>query len=156
MDNFIVATSGFILPENNYFTPFDMDETVSDIIFNSHIVTANTNIRDFYANKDVYRSESITNAIDVYLTKKDFDSYVNLLNITLEILKEIDFMSFFKLQASNKHLSPISFNFCLDVVNGNFLINYNNYNIIPFNVRFMLNNKDAFLTFFKYIFADYY
>ena len=108
-----------------------------------------------------------------------------------EIFKEIDFSSFFKLQAPNTSLSNISHKFCLDCINGKFFTNYRDYAIVPFNIRFVNNNalttdkvkenirefekqtyyvnnwetfitelagvnRDTFITFFKYIFADYY
>lgn len=189
--DYIIASSGFILPANTYFKPFEPKDTITDAIFNRSIVTnLNPQILKFYQNENVYRSETINKAFNDYLASKSFDDYINLINITTDILKDIDFSSFFKLQATNVNLSPISFRFCLDMVSGKFNSNYKDYSIIPFNIRFVINNgltndkalenirqleksnfyinnwetflselsnnKDALITFIKYIFADYY
>ena len=191
MTDYIIASSGFILPANNYFKPFEPKDTITDAIFNRSIVTSlNPQVLKFYQDKNVFRSETINSALNDYLSTKSFEDYINLINIATDIFKEIDFSSFFKLQATNVNLSPISFKFCLDVVSGKFVSNYNEYSIIPFNIRFVINNgltndkvldnirqlekssyyisnwetflselsnnKDALLTFIKYILADYY
>lgn len=190
--NFIIAASGFMLPENSLFKPFTPEETISDSIFNRSIVASNdSTIIEFYKNKNVYRSDTINKLLDAYYNKPDFENYIALINVAIEIFKEIDFSSFFKLQATNTSLSNISHKFCLDCINGKFFSNYRDYAIVPFNIRFVNNNtlttdkvkenirefekqtyyvnnwetfitelagvnRDTFITFFKYIFADYY
>lgn len=191
MSDFIIASSGFILPHNNYFKPFDPKDELGDAIFNRSIGSSvNPEILKFYQDKNVYRSETINKAYNDYIASQSFEDYINLINIAIDIFKEIDFSAFFKLQATNINLSPMSFKFCLDVVSGKFNSNYNDYAIIPFNIRFIINNgltndkslcnikelekqsffinnwetflsdladnKDRFLVFFRYIFADYY
>ncbi len=190
--NFIIAASGFMIPENSLFKPFTPEETISDSIFNRSIVASNdSTIIEFYKNKNVYRSDTINKLLDAYHNKPDFENYIALINVAIEIFKEIDFSSFFKLQATNTSLSNISHKFCLDCINGKFFSNYRDYAIVPFNIRFVNNNalttdkvkenirefekqtyyvnnwetfitelagvnRDTFITFFKYIFADYY
>lgn len=190
--NFIIAASGFMIPENSLFKPFTPEETISDSIFNRSIVASNdSTIIEFYKNKNVYRSDTINKLLDAYYNKPDFENYIALINVAIEIFKEIDFSSFFKLQATNTSLSNISHKFCLDCINGKFFSNYRDYAIVPFNIRFVNNNalttdkvkenirefekqtyyvnnwetfitelagvnRDTFITFFKYIFADYY
>lgn len=192
MNEFIIAASGFMLPANNYFKPFTPEETISDSIFNRSIVASNdAALVEFYKNKNVYRSDTINKLLDAYHDNQNFENYIALVNIAIEIFKEIDFSSFFKLQATNTCLSNISHKFCLDCINGKFFSNYRDYAIVPFNIRFVNNNaltsekvtenirefekqtyyvnnwetfitelagtnRDTFITFFKYIFADYY
>ena len=192
MDNqFIVASSGFIIPANHYFKPFTEEDTVSDHIFNRSIVAANNaKVTEFYKDKNVYRSETINMIINDYLNDQSFDNFMKMLNVAIEIFKEIDFSAFFKLQATNTNLSSISYKFCLDIISGRYHNTYLDYSITPFNLRFTLNNgltadkvaenirefekqsfyinnwetfltelsrnKNAFVTFFKYVFADYY
>lgn len=192
MKEFIVAASGFMLPANNYFKPFQPEDTVSDSIFNRSIVASNdATLVEFYKNKNVYRSDTINKLLDQYFDNKSFENYISLVNIAVEIFKDIDFPSFFKLQATNTTLSNISHKFCLDCINGKFFMNYRDYAIVPFNIRFVNNNalttdkvvenlrefekqsyyvnnwetfitdiastnRDVFITFFKYIFTDYY
>jgi len=192
MNEFIVAASGFMIPMNSYFTPFEPEDTVFDTIFNRSIVAKNDSpLIEFYKNKNVYRSDTINKLLDVYQDQPTFENYMNLMNIAIDIFKEIDFSSFFKLQATNTNLSNISRKFCLDCMAGKFFANYRDYAIVPFNIRFVSNNalttdkvkeninefekqsfyvnnwetflselsennRDTFITFFKYIFADYY
>lgn len=192
MNEFIVAASGFMIPANNYFKPFQPEDTVSDAIFNRSIVASNDALLvEFYKNKNVYRSETINKLLNNYLESSTFENYIALVNVAIEIFKEIDFSSFFKLQATNTTLSNMSRKFCLDCINGKFFTNYRDYAIVPFNIRFVHNNalttdkvvenlrefekqtyyvnnwetfltelaetnRDTFVTFFKYIFADYY
>ncbi len=192
MNEFIVAASGFMIPANNYFKPFQPEDTVSDAIFNRSIVASNDALLvEFYKNKNVYRSETINKLLNNYFESATFENYIALVNIAIEIFKDIDFSSFFKLQATNTTLSNMSRKFCLDCINGKFFTNYRDYAIVPFNIRFVHNNalttdkvvenlrefekqtyyvnnwetfltelsetnRDTFITFFKYIFADYY
>lgn len=192
MNEFIVAASGFMIPANNYFKPFQPEDTISDSIFNRSIVASNdATLVEFYKNKNVYRSDTINKLLDDYHDSPTFENYIALVNVAIEIFKEIDFSAFFKLQATNTTLSNISRKFCLDCINGKFFTNYRDYAIVPFNIRFVHNNalttdkvienlreferqtyyvnnwetfltdlsennRDVFITFFKYIFADYY
>ena len=192
MKEFIVAASGFMIPMNSYFKPFEPEDTAFDTIFNRSIAsTINTQLIEFYKNKNVYRSDTINKLLDQYQDQPTFENYMNLLNIAIDIFKEIDFSAFFKLQATNTNLSNMSRKFCLDCMSGKFFQNYRDYLIVPFNIRFVSNNamttdkvkenihefekqsyyvnnwetfltelsennRDAFVTFFKYIFADYY
>lgn len=191
--NFIISSGGFIIPANNYFKPFDPKGPDIDSIFNRTMASSiNPEILRFYQDKNVYSSDLINKAFQSYFADDSFDNYINLINIMLDIFKEIDFLTFFKLQAANSNLSPISFKFCLDVVSEKFITNYMDYAIVPFNIRFIINNgvteakalenirkieksclynqinnwetylsrlandRDAMITFIKYIFADYY
>lgn len=191
-NQFIVAASGFMLPMNTYFKPFEPEDTKFDSIFSRSIVATNdTKIMEFYKNKNVYRSDTVNKLLNDYQDQPTFENYMNLINVTTDIFKDIDFSSFFKLQATNTNLSNISRKFCLDCMSGKYFQNYRDYAIVPYNIRFVSNNaltvdkvkenihefekqsfyvnnwetflselsennKDTFITFFKYIFADYY
>lgn len=192
MNQFIVAASGFMIPQNPYFTAFEPDDTNLDSIFSRSIVAKNdSKMMEFYKNKNVYRSDTINKLLDTYQNNQSFENYIELVNVAIDIFKEIDFSSFFKLQATNTNLSNMSRKFCLDCMSGKFFTNYRDYAIVPFNIRFVSNNalttdkvkenihefekqsfyvnnwetfltglselnRDTFITFFKYIFADYY
>lgn len=192
MNEFIVAASGFMIPQNPYFIAFEPDDTNLDSIFSRSIVAKNdSKMIEFYKNKKVYRSDTINKLLDTYQNNQSFENYMSLVNVAIDIFKEIDFSSFFKLQATNTNLSNMSHKFCLDCMSGKFFTNYRDYAIVPFNIRFVNNNalttdkvkenihefekqsfyvnnwetfltelsevnRDTFITFFKYIFADYY
>lgn len=190
---FILATSGFILPKNTYFEVFKNNDSLTDEIFNrSLVVSTSSSLINYFKENLVYKSNTVNECYNRYLTTKEFNDYITLIDIVVDILKDIDINVFFQLQATNKHLSSIAFNFCLDVTSGKFYTNYSDYNIIPFNIRFSINNnlttqdtitnlkkiennfkssniynwelllsklaadRDAFLVFYKFMFADYY
>lgn len=189
---YIIAASGFMIPMNIYFKPFEFEDVTFDGILSRSVTsTINAQLIEFYKNKNVYRSDTINKLLKQYQNEPNFENYMNLLNIAIDIFKEIDFSSFFKLQATNTNLSNISYKFCIDCLSYKFFTNYRDYFIIPFNIRFVNNNamtidkvkkniyefekqsydvnnwetfltqlsdtnRDAFITFFKYIFADYY
>lgn len=189
--DYIVASSGFIIPKNHYYQQFDPKESPADAFFNRNtIMTNNTKIIEFYKDHNVYRSEVISKALNDYINYNSFDNYIRLIDITTDVFKDITFMEFFKTQATNSYLSNLSYKFCLDVLGGKFTNNHKDYSIAPFNIRFITDkcltsvdvnrritefekasvfnnswsnfltelaeNKQAFVTFFKYLFADCY
>lgn len=153
MKKIITASSGFMLPCGIYFKPFDPKDPAETIIFNRTTGSSiNQDILKFYQEKNVYRSETINKAYNSYIATKSFEDFINLINITIEIFKDIEFSSFFKMQASNVNLSNISIKFCLDVVSGKFNTNYRDYDILPFSVRFTISNgltSDKSLSYIK-------
>ncbi len=192
-NDIIISTSGFLLKKNQYFTDFTEDDATSDLIFNRDIITStNKEIIDYYIHNDVYRSRSANIAYKDYNSESTFEHYIALVDIVTDIVKDMDYITFFKLQAANTHLSNMAFQFCLDVTSRKFLTNYRDYAILPFSLRFtidngltttktldniksleknfsnnlqntwddllieLINNKPAMLTFYKFIFADFY
>jgi len=140
-NDLIIATSGFLLKKNQYFTDFTEDDVTSDLIFNRDIVTStNKETIDYYVRNDVYRSRTIDEAYKNYNAEPNFNNYIALVDILTDIFKEMDYLTFFKLQAANTHLSNIAFQFCLDVTSRKFLTNYRDYGILPFSLRFTIDN----------------
>lgn len=192
-NDLIIATSGFFLTRNSYFTNFTEDDITADLIYNRDIVTSTSKeTMDYYVRNEVYRSRTASLAYGKYLSEPVFDNYIALIDITLDILKDMEYLTFFKLQAANNHLSPLAYKFCLDVVSGKFKDTYRDYNILPFSLRFTIDNgmsttlslrrikevetaatqashgswstlmssliedREAMVTFYKFIFADFY
>lgn len=142
MDNsYIVTTSGFILPSNYYFIPLTKDEVTSSSIFNRNItITTDNNLAEMLDNKILYYSPIANKAYLDYSNSGSFDNYINLVNIATDILSKVDYFTFFKLQANNKHISMYSLKFCEDLYKENFILNYYQYAIIPFNARLVIDN----------------
>lgn len=138
---YILATSGFLFKKNSYFTDFTEADSMYNNILNRNLVSSSyKEIVDYYINNEVYRSNAVNLAYTKYITDPIFENYMALVDITIDILKDIDFVTFYKLQASNKHLSPMAFNICKDLYDGVFIEKYKDYNILPFNLRFMVDN----------------
>jgi len=189
--NYILLTTGFLVPANSYFNIASKEYNfIKDLFNRTQGNVINSEILDFFKENEVYTSSIINNAYKKYLENKNFDNLISLVNITTDIFKNISFIEFIKLQMTNKHLSPISISFCFDLVEDNFIEKHANYYVIPSNIKFNLNNnltkdkilenikkiekgnkfhvienwenilsklivnKEAFETFFKYIFVD--
>lgn len=191
--DFIYGSSGFILPSNSYYEKFDpLKDNYIESIFNRTTEVSNkAQMLEFYGDNQVYRSETINQAIDKYMADNSSENYLALYNIALDIFKLVDAATFFKLQAGNKHLSTMSNMFCSDIITRDFDRTYSNYAVLPFNLRWSPNNgitksdatdkmekvsrytsnnyinwsnilpeyadnRTTFITFFRYIFADFY
>lgn len=191
-NSFILTTSGFILPQNQYFIILTKDNISEVSIFNrTSFVNADDKITDMIDSNQLYHSSVFNDALQKFIGTKDFDDFINLVNLASEVLSKINFDTFFALQANNRHNSPYTINFCRDVLKGDFISKKHQYETLPHNVRFspdnglteqqavqnskivreskrkffsnwenllseLANDKNAFCTFFKYVFADSY
>ena len=146
--NFILTTSGFILPKTQYYTHVENNDQVENIIFNRVIASADsTSLKDFFVENSIYSSSEANTYLKEYLNNESFENYLRLINFTATIFEDLDLILFFKLQAQNKFLSKTSFDFCVFL-----LENYNRYNYdelhtvfhyyftLPYSLRFQLKN----------------
>lgn len=190
VNQFILTTSGFILPASPYFTVLSTDKITDNSILNRNLVTTtDNNISEFIKSNTIYHSEVANEAYKKYLNDQSFESFIHLVDITIEVLSQVNFNTFFEIQANNRNLSPIAFMFCLDVISGHLPKKYNQYSTIPLSVRFtssthvtnenisknksllkenlrtsqwpsfiseLTEHREAFSTFFKFIFTDAY
>lgn len=190
-NSFILATSGFILPSNPYFDILGAEKIEDTSILNRNVViNADSSLSDYAKDNAIHYSTISNDAFHRYMTNKDFNSFIQMLDIATSVLSEINYKTFFELQANNRNMSPMTFMMCLDIYTGNFVNKHLQYATIPASARFvtddsittdiirknltMLNkiepkylfwegllsdigtNRDAFCTFFKYIFTDSY
>lgn len=141
MNNYITVTSGFILPKNSYYGPINSNESLlSQFLNRSSSSTVDTLIKHFKEN-GIHSSDTVNSAYFNYAEKKDFNSFIKLVDITYDILNNVDLLAFFRLQACNPNLSQISFKFCLDIISNIDNFNHFEYNAIPYNIRFSINNN---------------
>ena len=189
--DYILLTTGFLVPQNSYFNLLRKEDNYIKELFNrSQGKIINNEILNFFKENEVYTSSTINNVYKNYIENKNFDNFISLVNIATDIFKNISFIEFIKVQMTNKHISPISISFCLDLVENKFIEKHTSYYMIPANIKFSLNNgltkdkilenikkaekgdifgyienwenilsnlminKEAFETFFKYIFVD--
>lgn len=145
---YILTTSGFILPENNLYGILTEEEVADVSIFNR---TAFVNINSALADLIKPNGNAITpnrichsivanKAYKQYEASGSFEDYMSLVDIASEILPKVNYDTFFEIQAHNRNMSPFSFNMCVDLFGGKFLVDYVKYNTMPFNVRFSLDN----------------
>jgi len=184
----IITTSGFILPDNEHFTSVFTNDKESLSKLKSITPKDNLNIRQLI--DKVYYSKNCDLVYAKYINNPSYENLLDMVLITCDIIKDISVKKFFLLQASSKFLSPISFQFCRDIVNDSYLKDFRKYNVVPCTIRSdfslyltndefrtrantldretllahewenflpeLIENKTAFVTFFKYIFVDNY
>ena len=191
MNTPIVISSGFLIPKNVYYTPVQDEDPAYAAIFDRNGTSSNTfQTKQFFKNKQVHKSESITKNYMDYVESNSFDDFIVLVNIVIDVMKDVEFNEFFKTQIANNYLSLTSIQFCKEILTGKFIQNYKNFSVIPCNLRFsnyndlttdqvnkllndidrnntyiqnwesflssMYENRNAFATFFRYIFVDIY
>jgi len=184
----IITTSGFVIPDNEYFIPIYTNNTESLNKLKS--ITSKDKLNLLEIVDKIHISHSCDLLYSKYLEDPSYDNLLEMVLITCDIIKDIDVHRFFLLQTSSKFLSPISFQFCRDIVNLSYLKDFRKYNVIPCTLRsdfsssitgkefnnrasiinkelkiptewfsflpIIIENKSAFVTFFKYIFVDNY
>ena len=144
-NQFVVTTSGFILPRSRYFTKVQESNQVEDLIYNRVLVgTDAANIKDYFVENDIYSSPLANEILNNYLKNDTFSSYMAIVNSAAEILKDIDLPMFFKIQANNPRVSTTSFNYCLALLDGTAASgkSHINYFTIPYGVRFNVSQAD--------------
>lgn len=193
MTNKILTTSGFILPDNPHYTPFKKSDNPGEDILNRNLVTSrNSSVLDFFSNNEVCVSYPINNLYKSYLADPSYDSFIKLVDIVCEIVKDVDLKTFLQWQVYGMNNTNISLAFCKDIICGTLISSYNSYNVIPSGSRFVVSNnrtkqeadivmreieknfngynqvnwntllgdymsdRNLFMTFFKYVFTDYY
>lgn len=138
--NYILITSGFIIPENKYFSVLPEEKVLSTSIFNSKVMTAkDSNIEELVKTNQLYYSAEASEAYLHYTGTKSFEDYMRMVDISIEVFGKIDLAHFFSIQANNTNISPLSFRFCLELVSGDLLVNYLLYNSAINSARFSSN-----------------
>lgn len=137
----ILTTSGFILPDSEYFKVLTKDEISDTSIFNRTVlVTTNTAVASLVDSNQIYHSPEANEAFLKFEDSGNFEDFMRMVDIAANVLKGVDYNRFFELQANSRHLSHYSFKMCVDLLNGEFFKTYHQYNIIPANIRFCADN----------------
>ena len=139
---FITISSGFIIPKNNYYSQYNREDDLFDEILERGLYESKLKqYNDFLYKNGIYVSNIITQKYKAYNENAKFDTYIDLLDISIEILKGITLKDFVYAQVNNKFLTDISFSFCMDLLTGDFANRKNDYLIVPFNLRLNMYNE---------------
>lgn len=139
---FITISSGFIIPKNNYYSQYNREDDLFDEILERGLYESKLEqYNDFLHKNGIYVSNIITQKYKAYKENAKFDIYIDLLDISIEILKGITLKDFVYAQVNNKFLTDISFSFCMDLLTGDFANRKNDYLIVPFNLRLNMYNE---------------
>lgn len=139
---FITISSGFIIPKNNYYSQYNREDDLFDEILERGLYESKLKqYNDFLYKNGIYVSNIITQKYNAYNENAKFDTYIDLLDISIEILKGITLKDFVYAQVNNKFLTDISFSFCMDLLTADFTNRKNDYLIVPFNLRLNMYNE---------------
>jgi len=139
---FITISSGFSIPKNNYYNQHNREDDLFDEVLERGLYESKLKqYNDFLYKNGIYVSNIITQKYKAYNESAKFDAYMDLLDISIEILKGITLKNFVYAQVNNKFLTDISFSFCMDLLTGDFANRKNDYLIVPFNLRLNMYNE---------------
>ncbi len=134
--DYILTTSGFILPNNPYYVDLNESQVENTSIFDkTTFISADNDLANYIKNNRIHTSPTANKAYATYIANPTFENYIELIDIATNVLSKINHTTFFEVQASNKNMSPMSFMFCLDVLSRNFADKHLQYNAIPLNAR---------------------
>jgi hypothetical protein len=135
----IIATSGFCLPQNPYYTPYEKDNVISDQIFNrSAMKSSEYTLLEYFKDNEIYTSTAVNKLYADYKATPSFDNQLLMIDLASEILKPLRFSEFVSLQLHNPYISTTSLMFCSDLLLGR-VTEISSYGNIPYNARFTLN-----------------
>lgn len=138
---YILTTSGFIIPDNDYYEPLKK-ESLSSNIFNKNLsVIKNASLVEFTKNNEIQHSVMANEYYKKYLAEPTFENFMNMVDLTANVLSKISYSKFFELQANNRNLSFTSFMFCLEIYKGTFLTNHTQYTTIPLSARLVIDSS---------------
>ena len=94
-DKQILTTSGFILPDNQYFKILTKED-ISDIsIFNrTALLTTNSAMSTMAETNQIYYSPIASKAYLDYMSDNSFENYLRMVDITSEIFSNIGIDNF--------------------------------------------------------------
>lgn len=159
MNDYILTTTGFLLPSNNLYTRVIPDKNDIEHIFTRTQYYEKKSISNLFTNNEVYSSKVINDDLSKYLNDKSARNFYKLLDNCLEIFSETSLINFFLVQAKNSYLSNICYMFLIDFleeINNYYLATsplkndniysysanrINKYSYLPYNVRFNLTSK---------------
>lgn len=182
MKSVILATSGFILPENKWFSSIDSSADYrSQLLKKKNPVEGDYSASGLYKSGEVYTSHTANKLLLEYIHNNSFDNFMAMVDFTCDVFEDYSLLEFITVQSNNPFLSPTGWMFCSDLSTLKLLDNYKQYLVAPSFFRLIGNststdlgkrvvnktpysftdvitnmyvNKDCFVAFFKYMFTD--
>lgn len=148
MSDYIVSLSGFIFKENNLFVKAEKSMDYKESILGKFSnIDLYPKLKKLVASGDMHTSPIATQAYLEYVNDPTAVNYIRLIDIFADVMDGDSLLALVKNQTNNPYLSPIGFNFCMDVLDhGQFLKSHMTYEVMPtfFNVIGNLTKHDEF------------
>lgn len=142
MSDLVLTTTGFVLPKKSHFTEYDDNVPVGDSIFGRNLVSGmDDNITAFLTRTEIFRVDRARSLLDKYNRTNSIDDYLEMVEFTVDTLKDITVLEFFYTQAANRHITKTVYTFLELILNGNYSSkSVMPYIGLPYRVRFTLDN----------------
>lgn len=139
MTQMILTTSGFVLPENTYYTPYAKDSDPLTLLNSLKSFTyANDALTDYFNANDVHNSSTSDVLYHAYRKSPTHDNFMAIVDYVCEIIGSIGFVEFVEAQIVNPHLAPVSLVMCKDLITDRFN-EFQAYHRLSSNMRFTMN-----------------
>lgn len=131
--NYILVTSGFLIPSNPLFVEIDRDPTYKESVIGAlDAMSKDKVLGRLVEDGGVYTSAICNEAFLRYQENPGcFDAHMRLVNIMAEIFEECDFKDFLRVQSRNTFLSPTGFKMLTDFIGYRITQTFREYAIIP-------------------------
>lgn len=132
MSEYILLSSGFLIPASKWFTPIESDPT-----YRTHLLSReggadhDSNLADLIKSNSIYSSKECNEAFLQYQHKPSFEGYMRMVDIFTEIFAGTDLGKFYDIQTRNPYLSPLGFSMLNDSLSYKFHLNYKQYGLVP-------------------------
>lgn len=140
---YVLTTTGFMLPYTRHYTPASAEEDKS--VLERNILPEISNSSGL----TVYRSQGANTAYKNYLIDSNFNTFMELVNIAHDVFSSDSLENIYTIQTRNKHMSPISFMFCVNLFNCNLKEVYLKYDSLDLNSKVLAipssTNTDSYV-----------
>lgn len=147
MSDYILITSGFIIPQNNLFSPLVESEAYREALLRKEsVIELFPKLDRLIDTGQLHSSAVVTEAYMDYLAQPSFDCYMRLVDIFTGVIGKLSLYEFVQLQFSNPYLSPTGFKLCLDMLQPHVLEqSYNDYAVVPsfFTMASEVNSQEV-------------
>ena len=117
MKEYILVSSGFILPANKWFNPLmNTDDYKDSLLKKEGTVELFVKLEGLIAKGGISTSPQATEAYLAYTNDQSFDNYMLLVDMLTDIVKEVGIVPLVRLQVNNPYLSPMGFRLCLELI----------------------------------------
>lgn len=133
MSDYILITSGFIIPQNNLFSPLIESEGYREALLRKEsVIELFPKLDRLIDTGQLHSSAVVTEAYMDYLAQPNFDNYIRLVDIFTGVIGQLTLYEFVQLQLNNPYLSPTGFKLCLDMLHPyKFTDSYTDYAAVP-------------------------
>lgn len=132
MSEYILLTSGFIIPTNRWFSPIEKDTSyLAQLLSREGSTSQDNHLTSLIDSKAIYSSKECNEIFLAYQHKPSFEGYMKMVDILTEIFSAVDLIKFFDIQTRNLFLSPLGYNLLTDVITTKFQTTYKQFAMAP-------------------------